>query len=90
MQELEGGKMEVEIVVNAVLTYKIIQNVSTHIGQLTPAYNSSSRGSHTLFWPLGAPGLMCAYPHTTTQLIKIKLKFFKIKTRIIIFLILKI
>lgn len=68
MQELEGGEMEVEIVVSTVLTYKILQNMSTHIGQLTPAYNSSSKGSHTLFWPLWAPGLMCAYPHTTTHL----------------------
>lgn len=53
MQELEGGELEVGIVVNTVLTHKILQNVSTHIGQLTPAYNSSSGGSHTLFWPLG-------------------------------------
>jgi hypothetical protein len=35
---------------------------SIHTGQLTTAYNSSSRGSNALFWPLWA-----LYPHVQRQ-----------------------
>lgn len=40
--------------------------LSTHIGQLTTAYNSSSRGPNTLLWPLCAPALMGTYSHIYT------------------------
>lgn len=34
---------------------------STHIGQFTMAYNSSSRGFDALFWPLQAPSCVCLH-----------------------------
>ena len=39
-----------------------------HIRQLTTAFNSSSRGSDNLFWPLWAPALRWyTYTHASTH-----------------------